>query len=143
LIFLELKKLESRNFPIVKTSAKEVFGIEELVSKISIYVKKRELLDSDLSFIILGFTHKKGIGELLNVGIKSGVVELKWITDKVKVRYIFSIDDNPLKIASEGEIVQVSLNIVPNFDLGTIYYKAKFIPGKIQGLLSEINPRKK
>jgi len=78
----ELKKLKSRNFPIVKTSAKEVFGIEELVSKISIYVKKRELVDSDLSFIILGFTHKKGIGELLNVGIKSGVLELRWITDK-------------------------------------------------------------
>jgi len=138
----EIKKLGSHIIPIIETSAKETFGIEELVKKISIYVKKREKIESDLSFIILGFTRKKGIGELLNIGIKSGVIETKWITDKIKIRHLFSIDGIPLKFASEGEIVQISLNIVPNFELGTLYYKAKFIPGKIQGLLSEINPRK-
>ena len=42
----EIKKLGSRIIPIVKTSAKEVFGIEELVNKISIYVKKREDIES-------------------------------------------------------------------------------------------------
>ena len=138
----EIEKLGTRIIPIIETSAKKVFGIEELVKKISIYVKKRENTESDLSFIILGFTYKKGIGELLNIGIISGRIEPKWITDKIKVRHIFSLKGAPLKLAIEGEIIQISLNVDANFELGTKYYKAKFIPPKIEGLLSEIYPRK-
>ena len=138
----ETKKITTRIIPIVETSAKFFFGIEELIQKISIYVKLRYEAASDLSFIILGFHPKKGIGELITIGILSGQIKTNWITDKIKIRHIFSLGGAPLTIASEGEIVQIALNVEITFNLGAKYYKGKFINSQIEGLLSEIHPSK-
>ncbi|MFX0072049.1 MAG: GTP-binding protein [Candidatus Hermodarchaeota archaeon] len=138
----ELKKLGSKTLPIIETSAKKSFGIEELIKKISIYIKSRVNVNDDLSFIILGYDRKKGIGELLNIGILTGKIGINWITEKIKIRHIFSLKGASIKEASQGEIVQISLNVDANFELGTRYYKGKFISSKIEGLLSEIQPRK-
>lgn len=139
----ELTRLGKKNYPIVETSAKEVFGIEDLIEKICLYVQKRENYDADLSFIILGYTEKKGIGELINIGIFSGTLNSRtFITDKIRVRQIFSLNGGPRKEVHEGEIVQASLNIDSEFELGTIYYKGKFFSPKTETILSEIQPRK-
>jgi small GTP-binding protein len=138
----ELEKLEAKPLSIIETSAKKMFGFKELIEKISIYVKKRDKIDSELNFIILGYDKKKGIGELLNIGIKSGTIRTNWITEKVKIRHIFSLKGIPLKESREGDIIQISLNISTQFELGTEYYKGKFVSSKIIGLLSEIQPRK-
>lgn len=138
----ELKKLGSKPLTIIETSAKNSSGIEKLIGKLSIQVKKRVDMGEDLSFIILGYDYMKGIGELVNIGILSGKVQLNWLTDKIKVRHLFSLKGRPLKEAMQGEIVQIALNIDPNFELGTNYREGKFISSKIEGLLSEINPRK-
>ena len=141
-IYEELNKLETNLIPVIETSSKKNFGIEELIKRISIYIKRRENLESELSFIVLGYESKKGIGELLNIGILSGKIETKWITDKIKIRYLFTLKGAPIKDAYEGDIVQISLNIKSNFELGTKYLKGKFLSPKINGLLSEIQPRK-
>lgn len=139
----ELKKLNpNKKFPIIKTSAKSVFGIDELINKITLYTKKRTKINESLSFIILGYDKKKGFGELLNIGLLSGSIENNFITDKIKIRHLLTLDGKPLKRAIEGQIVKVSLNIDANFDLGTIYRKGKFLPVNISGTLSEIKPRK-
>lgn len=139
----ELQKLESSIISIIETSAKKGFGIEELVKKISIYVKIREKIESALSFIILGYNKKKGVGVLINVGVLAGKIEVsKWISDKIKIRNIFGLNNVSIKRANEGEIVQISLNVDIKYDLGTKYKKGKFISPKIEGLLSEIHPRK-
>lgn len=139
----ELKKLGDRKYPIVETSAKEIFGIEELIEKISIYVRRRERNKEELSFIILGYNQKKGIGELINIGIFSGKLEANvYISDKIRVRQLFSLAGKTLKVAFEGEIVQASLNIDSQFELGTKYYRGKFFSAKIDSILSEIQPRK-
>ncbi|NVM37490.1 MAG: GTP-binding protein [Candidatus Lokiarchaeota archaeon] len=137
-----IKKLADHVIPTIETSAKRNFGIEELIQKISLYVTRRDNTESDLSFIILGFNHKKGIGELLNAGILSGKIGTNWITEKIKIRHLFSLGGVQLVSASQGEIIQISLNIVSKFDLGTKYFHGKFISPKIGGLLSEIHPRK-
>ncbi|MGQ4875459.1 MAG: GTP-binding protein [Promethearchaeia archaeon] len=138
------KKYEDLKRPIIiETSAKENFGIEELIEKISIYVKRRDKKEDDPSFIILGFEEKKGLGELINIGILSGKISVnQWITDKIKIKNIFSLKGAPQKEAIEGDIVQISLNVIPNFDLGSKYNKGKFISPKIVGILAEIQPRK-
>lgn len=138
----EIKKLADRVIPTIETSAKRNFGIEELIQKISLYVTRRDNTESDLSFIILGFNHKKGIGELLNVGILCGKIGTNWITEKIKIRHLFSLGGVQLVSASQGEIIQISLNIDSKFALGTKYFHGKFISPKIGGLLSEIHPRK-
>lgn len=135
------EKLELRS--IVETSSKEMIGLEELIEKIAIQVKKREQNKEDLSFIILGFHQKKGIGELINIGMLSGKIENNtWINEKVKIRNIFSLKGAPLKQSLEGEIVQIQLNVVSSFDLGAKYYKGKFISPKLISSLAEIVPRK-
>ncbi|MCJ7650558.1 MAG: GTP-binding protein [Candidatus Lokiarchaeota archaeon] len=139
----ELKKLNpNKKFPIIETSAKKIFGIDELINKISLYTKKRTLINENLSFIILGYDNKKGFGELLNIGLLSGTIENNWITDKFKIRHLLSLDGKPLKKAAEGQIVKVSLNVNTDFDLGTIYREGKFLPANYRGTLSEIKPRK-
>jgi small GTP-binding protein len=139
----ELERLGEKQYPIVKTSAKEVFGIEELIEKISLYVKQRENYDEDLSFIILGYSEKKGIGELINIGIFSGTLESRtFITNKIRVRQIFSLNGAPRKKVYEGEIVQASLNVDSKFELGSIFYKGKFFSPNTETILSEIQPRK-
>ena len=138
----EIKKLNTRIVPIIETSSKENFGIEELIQKISIYVKIRDKTDLSPHFIILGFYEKKGIGEVINIGIISGQIRNDWISEKIKVRHIFSLGGTPLKEAIEGEIVQIALNVKADFELGTKYYNGKFILSKIEGILSEIHPRK-
>ncbi len=138
----EIKKLNTRIVPIIETSSKNFFGIEELIQKISNYVKIRDKTESDLSFIILGFYKKKGIGELINIGIYTGQIKNSWLTEKIKIRHIFSLGGTPIKEASVGEIVQISLNVKANFELGTKYLSGKFILSKTEGLLSEIHPKK-
>ncbi|TFF85006.1 MAG: hypothetical protein EU551_04740, partial [Promethearchaeota archaeon] len=139
----EIVRLEEKKYPIIETSAKEIFGIEELIEKISLYIRRRENYDADLSFIILGYGKKKGIGELINIGIYSGTLNSKtFITDKIRVRQIFSLKGGPRNKVNEGEIVQASLNIESKFELGTIYYKGKFFSPKTETILSEISPRK-
>ncbi|MHA1670736.1 MAG: GTP-binding protein [Promethearchaeota archaeon] len=139
----ELNKLNpNKKFPILKTSAKKNFGIDELINRISLYTKKRTSINDNLSFIILGYDNKKGFGELLNIGIMSGTVEINWITDKIKIRHLLSLNNKPLKKAIEGQIVKVSLNVDTDFDLGTIYRKGKFLLPSFSGILSEIKPRK-
>ncbi len=128
---------------IVKTSSKMLLGIDELIDKIAIQVKKREKSNDDLSFITLGFNNKRGIGELLYVGIISGHINNNlWISDKIKIKNIFSLEGAPQKEAQEGDIVQIQLNVMNNIDLGTKYYKGKFISPKLIGTLSEIVARK-
>ncbi|MBY9004579.1 MAG: GTP-binding protein, partial [Candidatus Lokiarchaeota archaeon] len=139
----ELKKLNpNKFFPILKTSAKLVSGIDELINKISIYTKIRTNVNENLSFIILGYEYKKGFGEILNIGLISGTIENNWITDKIKIRHLLSMDGKLLNKATEGQIVKVSLNVNADFDLGTIYRKGKFLPTSFSGALSEIKPRK-
>lgn len=71
----DLEKLNARMISIIQTSAKRNIGIEELISKISIYTKHRKKIEEDLSFIILGYEYRKGLGNLINVGILSGEIE--------------------------------------------------------------------
>ncbi|MFO7795529.1 MAG: GTP-binding protein [Promethearchaeia archaeon] len=139
----DLRKITDRKYPIIETSAKELFGIEQLIEKICLYVRHRENYEQDLGFIILGYDIKKGIGELINIGIFSGTLKSNsYISDKVSVRRLFSLKGKPLQEAFEGQIVQASLNIELKSDLGTKYYKGKFFSPKIDSLLSEIQPRK-
>ncbi len=139
----ELNKLNStKNYSILETSAKEIFGIDELIDKITLYTKIRTGINENLSFIILGYDNKKGFGELLSIGILSGRIETNWITDKIRIRYLLSLSGKPLKKAFEGQIVKVSLNINTDFDLGTIYREGKFFPANFTGTFSEIKPRK-
>ncbi|MEJ2249167.1 MAG: GTP-binding protein [Candidatus Lokiarchaeota archaeon] len=142
-IELELQNYDARIPPIIETSGKKIFGIEELIDKISIYTKKRGSINKDLKFIILGYKEKKGIGMLLSVGIISGVLKsYNHITQDIRIKQIFSLNGNPLKEAFEGEIVYISSNNKLDFELGTIYQEGKFISPKINSLLSEIKPRK-
>jgi len=139
----ELQKLESKAYPIIKTSAKKKFGIEELIDKIQIYLKHRKKLESDLKFIILGYDKKKGIGELLTIGIRSGKIQANnYISDKIRIKNIYSLDGELINEAFEGDIIKISLNMYVKFELGTIYNKGKFLSGKIVNILSEIQPRK-
>lgn len=139
----ELERLGDQNLPIVRTSAKELFGMEELIEQISIYVKKRESIDSYLQFIVLGFEERKGLGELLDIGVQSGTIESgSWLSENIKIRQIFSLKGKPLKSAKEGQIVQVSLSQDIDLNLGTRYRQGKFISPKIESGLSEIQPRK-
>jgi small GTP-binding protein len=139
----EIKKLGDQRFPIIKTSAKEDFGIKELIDKITLYLRRRETPKNDLKFIILGYDNKKGLGELLNIGILSGTLKANsFISDKIRVKQIFSLNGNTLSEAQEGDIIQAILNIDSHFDLGTKYYKGKFLSGRISSILSEIKPRK-
>jgi len=135
------KKLQLRS--IVKTSSKEMRGIEDLVEKITIQIHKRDDNRDELSFIILGFQIKKGIGELINIGIISGKIESNsWINEKIKIKNIFSLQGAPLKEAQEGDLVQIQLNIANKMDLGSKYYKGKIISPKLISSLAEIVPRK-
>ncbi|MBD3197556.1 MAG: GTP-binding protein [Candidatus Lokiarchaeota archaeon] len=139
----ELKKLGAREYPIIKTSSKEKYGIKELIGKISLYIQHRDKEEKDLSFIILGYSQRKGIGDLINIGIFTGKLESNtYISDTIRVRQLFSIKGNPVKIAHQGQIIQLSLNIESKFELGTKYYRGKFISPRIKSLLSEIKPRK-
>ncbi|MFX1558902.1 MAG: GTP-binding protein, partial [Promethearchaeota archaeon] len=142
-IHKELEKLESIKIPIIKTSAKKLMGIDDLIKKISIYVKHRSKEKEDLSFIILGFEYRKGLGNVINAGILSGEIDTnKSLNFEIKVKLIQSLNKKPLVRASEGDIVQLLLNIDPKFDLGTKYYHGKFFSPKINSILSEITPRK-
>ena len=128
---------------IVKTSSKDMIGIEELIEKVSIQVKKRDLNEEELSFLILGFNNKKGIGELIYIGILSGQIKNNtWINEKIKIRNIFSLKTEPINHAQAGEIVQIQLNIVITLDLGTKYSKGKLISPKLIRSFAEIVPRK-
>jgi small GTP-binding protein len=128
---------------IVKTSSKKLMGIEDLIENLAIQIIKRKKIQNDLSFFILGFHKKKGIGELINIGILSGQIHNNtWINEKIKVKNIFSLKGEPLKSAQEGEIVKIQLNIMSSLDLGSKYHKGKFISPKLVGTLSEIVPRK-
>ncbi len=139
----DLEKLNARAISIIQTSARENIGIEELISKISIYTTHRKKIEEDLSFIILGYVYRKGLGNIINVGILSGELESKrTLTSEVKTKAIYSLKRRPLKQASEGEIVQLLLNIDPKFSLGTKYYHGKFISPKIKSIMAEVLPRK-
>ncbi|MFX1338585.1 MAG: GTP-binding protein [Promethearchaeota archaeon] len=139
----DLEKLNAGMISIIQTSAKKKVGIEDLISKISIYTKQREKKEEDLSFLILGYEYRKGLGNLINVGILSGEIESKMaLSPEVKTKAIYSLKKNPLQKASEGEIVQLQLNIDPKFSLGTKYYHGKFISPKIESIMAEILPRK-
>ena len=138
----ELDRLEHNKIPIIKTSAKNSTGIEDLIGKISIYIKIREDLKENLKFLILGYEFRKGIGDVINIGILSGTIETGWISDKIKIRHLFSLKGVLIKTAFEGDIVQVALNVSPKFDLGTIYNDGKFFTPKMGTYLSEIQPRK-
>ena len=138
----DLEKLNARMISIIQTSAKKIIGIEELISKISIYTTFRKKRGDDLSFIVLGYEYRKGLGNVINVGVLSGIIEPKRaLTSEVKTKAIYSIKKKPLTQASEGEIVQLLLNIDPKFDLGTKYYHGKFFSPKINSILSEIEGR--
>ncbi|TXT57974.1 MAG: hypothetical protein BAJALOKI2v1_480002 [Promethearchaeota archaeon] len=139
----ELNRLGTKKFPIVETSAKELFGIEELIKQLSVYVEKREKINSNIEFIILGFRDRKGLGEVINIGIQSGTIQTGgWLSEKLKIRQLFSLKGKPLKLAEQGQIVQVSLNQDIEVELGTKYKRGKFISPKIASTLSEIQPRK-
>ncbi|MHA1293518.1 MAG: GTP-binding protein [Promethearchaeota archaeon] len=143
IIEAELERLNNIKYPIIETSAKRLFGIEDLIKKISIYTKARKKLGFDLTFIILGFNKKKGLGDLISIGITSGLLNSgTFISEKIKVRQIFSLKGAPLKQAIEGDIVQISLNIDAKFELGTKYTKGKFLSPKLSQFLSNIKPRK-
>ena len=143
-IITELKTIENLNIlSVVETSSKLRIGINELIEKIKLQVKIRSKIEDDLSFMILGFETKKGLGELLNIGICSGELrENQWINEQIKIRFIYSLSGNLRKIAKEGEIVKVLMNVIPNFELGSKYINGKFISPKFIGVLSEIRPRK-
>lgn len=139
----ELENMNRIKIPIIETSARNQVGMEDLINKISIYVKHRGHATEELEFIILGYTKRKGLGDLLSIGIKQGRIETnQWLTDKIKIRNILSLKNSPQKEATEGEIVHVLLNIDAKYDLGTRYFKGKFISPKIEGILADINPRK-
>jgi small GTP-binding protein len=140
----ELKNIENlKVLSIIETSSKLKIGIDELIEKITLQVKNRVKVEEDLSFIILGFEIKKGLGELVNIGIITGKLEEnQWINEKFKVKFIYSLSGEPKKVALEGEIVQLLFNVVPNFELGSKYKNGKFISPKLVGVLSEIKPRK-
>lgn len=140
----ELANKKRTQISIVETSAKKEIGILDLIDKISIQVKRRGRADSsDLEFVILGYHDKKGIGEMLNIGILSGSLKTnQWLTEKIKIRHVFSLKKASLREATEGDIVQIALNISSKFALGTKYRKGKFISPKIEGQLSTIQPRK-
>lgn len=138
-----LNQLGEKKYSIVETSAKEEFGIKELLDKLTIYVRKRKKDNADLQFLVLGFSKRKGIGDLVNIGILSGTLQSnKYITEKIRIRQIFSLNGERLQEAAHGSIVQISLNIVPDFPLGSKFYKGKIFSPKIESLLAEINPRK-
>ncbi|MBN1801959.1 MAG: GTP-binding protein [Candidatus Lokiarchaeota archaeon] len=139
----ELKKLGKERIPIIQTSAKKITGIENLIERISVHLKKREFENSELAFVILGFKQRKGLGEMLNIGLTSGALKSgQWLNDKIKIRQVVSLANSPLKQALEGEIVTISLNVKNEFELGTQYHDGKFIPPKTTGLLSNLHPRK-
>ena len=140
----ELKSIESlKIISIIETSSKLRIGIDDLIEKITLQVKIRVKAKEELSFIILGFETKKGLGELVNIGIISGgLKENQWINEKVKVKYIYALSGTLKKSTLEGEIVQILFNVVPKFELGSKYKSGKFISPKFVGLLSEIKPRK-
>ncbi len=139
----KIDKLGISKIPIIETSAKKFMGIDDLIKKISIYTRYRSKVEEDLSFIILGFDHKKGLGNLINIGILTGEIEPnKFLTVDVKIKAIYSLKRNPIYRASEGDIVQLLLNVEPKFDLGTKYYRGKFISPNINSTLAEIRPRK-
>jgi len=139
----ELQKITQDQIPIVETSAKEGFGIIELLDKISLFKKQRHPNESDLKFIILGYDYRKGFGEILNIGISSGKIYInQYLSNIIKVRQIFSLLGKPLDSANEAEIVSVVLNVEKKFDLGTKYTQGNFISPKIEGLLADIHPRK-
>ena len=140
----ELKSIESlKIISIIETSSKLRIGIDELIEKITLQVKIRVKTEDELSFIILGFETKKGLGELVNIGILSGELkENQWVNEKVKVKFIYSLSGKLKTRALEGEIVQILFNVVPKFELGSKYKSGKFISPKLVGLLSEIKPRK-
>ncbi len=142
-IKIELEKLGRSKIVVMETSSKTLMGIEELVRKISVYVKRRDKIDSNLSFIILGYNERRGIGDLLNIGVISGTLKPnQWISEKVKVRQLFSPSNAPIEEAIEGHIVQVALNVDVKYDLGTKYSEGKFLTSKVEGLLAEISPKK-
>ncbi len=140
----EIKKFEKLHISsIVKTSSKNLIGIDKLIEKIAIQIRKQEENGDDLSFINLGFHNKKGFGELIYVGILSGHIKNNtWINEKIKIRNIFTLKGESLKLAQEGDIVQIQLNIGSSIDLGTKYYKGKVISPKLINSLAEIVPRK-
>ena len=140
----EIKKFEKLHISsIVKTSSKNLIGIDKLIEKIAIQIRKQEENRDELSFINLGFHNKKGFGELLYVGILSGHIKNNtWINEKIKIRNIFTLKGESLKLAQEGDIVQIQLNIGSSIDLGTKYYKGKLISPKLINSLAEIVPRK-
>jgi len=140
----ELNSIESlKILSIIETSSKLRIGIDKLIEKITLQAKIRVEMEEILSFIILGFETKKGLGELVNIGIISGEIrENQWINEKIKIKFIYSLSDKPEKRACEGEIVQLLFNVVPNFELGSKYKNGKFISPKLVGILSEIKPRK-
>ncbi|MFO8017036.1 MAG: GTP-binding protein [Promethearchaeia archaeon] len=138
-----LTQLGEKKYSIIETSAKEEFGIKELLDKLAIYVPERKNVNAELEFIVLGFSQRKGIGDLVNIGILSGTIQSnKYITEKIRIRQIFSLEGKALQTASEGSIVQISMNISPDFSLGSKFYKGKILSPKIESLLTEINPRK-
>lgn len=140
----DIEKLGDPRIPIILTSSKKSIGIEDLIEKISIFVKNRNKKEKDLSFIVLGFDFKKGLGNIINVGILSGEVEInKFITPDIKIKAIYNnINNKPIKNAYEGEIVQLLLNIDPKFELGTKYFNGRFYSPRFDSLLSEVLPRK-
>jgi len=139
----DLEKLNAGLISIIQTSAKKKFGIEDLISKVSIYTKQRKKKEEDLSFLILGYEYRKGLGNIVNVGILSGEIEPKMaLNSEIKTKAIYSLKKKPLKKASEGDIVQLQLNIDPKFSLGTKYYHGKFISPKIESIMAEVLPRK-
>lgn len=139
----DLEKLGDPRLPIILTSSKKSVGIDDLIDKISIFVKNRSKRENELSFIVLGFDFKKGLGNIINVGIRSGEIEVnKFLSLEVKIKAIFSLTKKPIKSAYEGEIVQLLLNIDPKFELGTKYFNGKFYSPRIDSLLSEVLPRK-
>ncbi|MHA1687759.1 MAG: GTP-binding protein [Promethearchaeota archaeon] len=137
-----IKTVSLKPISIVPTSAKNKMGMEDLVKKITLYMKKRDKIDLDPSFIILGFKYQKGLGVLINAGLLSGKIKRGWLTTEIKVRQIFSMNNSPILEAKEGDIVYLLLNIEKKFPLGTIYKNGKFIPPLVKSLLSEIKPRK-
>ena len=139
----DLEKLNlEKSMPILPTSSRKMIGIQNVIEHIAIKVKRRDQIDALPSFIILGYVNKKGMGELLTIGILAGKLTNGWITEKIKVRHLFSMTGKPLEEAKEGEIVQAALNVQLNLDLGTKFINGKFLPPSINNLLAEIQPRK-
>ncbi len=138
----QVESLSNKKIAIVRTSAKLKTGIAELMEKITLYMKFRQNLDSDPSFIILGYINQKGMGEMIVAGLLAGKIEKGWLTNELKIRQIFSLKNLPLNHAEEGDIVHILLNIEKSFPLGTIYKKGKFILPSYESFLSDIRPSK-